>query len=458
MHAAALKLAFDRASVRSVDADGRLHIEITNISKAAVNPYLGKEIPNGDALGLIPDKLYYLLRDPDELEKGAATFNNLPVLSQHVPVTVDDHQPEVVIGSTGTDAVFEKPFLKNSMVIWVADSIEKIESKEQTEISSAYRYVAVMRAGNYEGVAFDGVMTDIIGNHVAIVDIGRAGPDVVVADNLPKGVAMKISRRALAVKSAVLAYVKPKLAQDAKLDLSAALKGVTAKNFDSVKLTAAIAGLIKPKLAQDADLEGLAELVDAFKTDADSAVDELPAKVEAKEKTAEDAEMERKAAMDAGAEGIREMCKGKLSEDDMTALDGFLKGMAGERAEDEAPEAPEGGAPKPGKAMDKKAMDAAIKDVEKRTIQRMNAVRQAEQDVEPHVGKLAVAMDSAAEVYAFCLKQKGIDTEGVDPSAYRALVKMLPDPHAALPSARIAMDEASVNDSTKMFPALGRYL
>ena len=47
-------LAFDRASVRIYDRYGRLHVEIMNISKAAVNPYIGREIPDWQALGVEP--------------------------------------------------------------------------------------------------------------------------------------------------------------------------------------------------------------------------------------------------------------------------------------------------------------------------------------------------------------------------------------------------------------------
>ncbi|MFY3690853.1 DUF2213 domain-containing protein, partial [Achromobacter xylosoxidans] len=45
-------LAFDRATVRRIDVDGRMHVEISNISKATVNPYRGSEIPDWEALGL----------------------------------------------------------------------------------------------------------------------------------------------------------------------------------------------------------------------------------------------------------------------------------------------------------------------------------------------------------------------------------------------------------------------
>jgi hypothetical protein len=178
-------LAFDKASVRTFDVDGRLHVEITNISKATVNGYLGSEIPGSEDLGLDPRKIYQLLRDPEELEAAAATFNNLPILTKHVPVTAANHQPDLVVGSTGTDAVFEDPFLKNSLVIWAEDAIEGVENGEQRELSCAYRYTPVMEPGTYKGARFDGRMTALVGNHIALVATGRAGPDVVVGDSEP---------------------------------------------------------------------------------------------------------------------------------------------------------------------------------------------------------------------------------------------------------------------------------
>src|SRR5438552_84173 len=79
-------LAFDRASVRSYRKDGQMDVAVANISKACVNPYVGHEIPGWQELGLEPDKIYKLLRDPEELAKAASTFNNVPILSEHVAV------------------------------------------------------------------------------------------------------------------------------------------------------------------------------------------------------------------------------------------------------------------------------------------------------------------------------------------------------------------------------------
>ena len=72
-------LAYDR-SVRSYDKEGRLHILITPISKANICPYFGREIPGGFALGLEPDRIYQMLRAPDELAKGAQSSNNIQLL------------------------------------------------------------------------------------------------------------------------------------------------------------------------------------------------------------------------------------------------------------------------------------------------------------------------------------------------------------------------------------------
>ena len=204
-------LAFDRATVRSFDKDGRLHIELTPISKANVCPYYGREIPNSRSLGLQPDKVYYLLRDPKELAKAASTFNNIPLLNEHIPVTAADPQKMAVVGSTGTDSEFDGTYLKNSLVVWDADSIAGIETDEKKELSSAYRYVADMTPGVHEGQPYDGVMRDIVGNHVALVIEGRAGSDVVVGDSIPTG--MK-SMSELTKK--LMAIITPMLASDEK--------------------------------------------------------------------------------------------------------------------------------------------------------------------------------------------------------------------------------------------------
>ena len=213
-----MKLAFDR-SARRIDADGRMHVDRSHISKATVNPYYGREIPGFEALGLVPDRVYRLLRDPVELERAAPTFARLPVLSEHVPVTVEAPRPDLVVGAIGSEVVFAAPYLDADLCVWDATAIAGIETDKVRELSCAYRYVPVMEPGEFEGQPYDGRMTEIQGNHLALVEVGRAGSDVVVADRNPfnfKETAMKMSKLGKALFAALCA-ASPVLAADSAL-------------------------------------------------------------------------------------------------------------------------------------------------------------------------------------------------------------------------------------------------
>ncbi len=208
-------LAFDRASVRTIDENGRLQISRTNISKANVNGYYGREIPRSEELGLEPNKLYRLWRHPDELRKAAKSFNNIPVLSKHIPDFPTDPPNEFRVGVTHSNAEFDGTYLTVGMSIWDNSAIAGIESGEQRELSASYKYVADMTPGvTPDGEPYDGVMRDIFGNHEALVPDGRAGPDVLVADSLPPELNHMRKHKVAAIR----ATLKPLLAQDADLE------------------------------------------------------------------------------------------------------------------------------------------------------------------------------------------------------------------------------------------------
>jgi hypothetical protein len=177
-------LALDE-SVRTEDVDGRMRVAMMNVSKANVCPYKGSEIPQSDQLGLDPERVYYLYRDPQELAKAAPSTNGVQILRKHIPINSEDHQPWDVVGAMGTDGNFEYPYLRNSATFWVADDIEAIKSGKRRQISMGYHYIPIMEPGVADGVPFDGRMTNIMTNHFAMVEDGRAGPDVMVADEAP---------------------------------------------------------------------------------------------------------------------------------------------------------------------------------------------------------------------------------------------------------------------------------
>jgi hypothetical protein len=176
-------LALDRSfaagggAVRRYDADGRLRVSSANISKAVVSPYRGEEIPGWQDLGLDPRRTYQLLRHPNELKKAARTFDGLPVLIRHVPVSAADHPRELVVGTLGTDTEFDGTYLRSSLTVWTRGAIDAIESGARRELSCGYAYRPKMRPSIFQGRRYDGVMTEITGNHCALVDTGRVGSD-----------------------------------------------------------------------------------------------------------------------------------------------------------------------------------------------------------------------------------------------------------------------------------------
>ncbi|WP_062014833.1 DUF2213 domain-containing protein [Gluconobacter japonicus] len=171
-------------SVRTIDGDGHLTISRCLLTKAEISGYYGREIPDPDGkLKLDPDKLYNLLRAPDELAKASSSLAGKPVLSVHKAVTSEQHDHQSTVGSVGT-VLFEKPALYGSLSIWDGEAIERIESGEAKSVSCGYRYTPDMTPGVYEGQKYDGVMRDIRFNHLALVEEGRVS-DAVIGDAKP---------------------------------------------------------------------------------------------------------------------------------------------------------------------------------------------------------------------------------------------------------------------------------
>jgi uncharacterized protein len=177
-----LHVVFDE-SVREFDDVGRMQVKTANISKEQIRPYKGSEIPGSEALALDPDKIYQMFCPGEELEKAAPTFNGVQLLRKHVPVDSEDHKMWDIVGTTGSDARYEAPYLKNSLFVWTDKAIDLIESNKQRELSCGYHYTPDMTEGMFNGSPFDGIMRDIKGNHVAIVSEGRAGHDVLIGDS-----------------------------------------------------------------------------------------------------------------------------------------------------------------------------------------------------------------------------------------------------------------------------------
>jgi len=351
-----------------------------------------------------------------ELERAVDTFARLPILKKHVPVTVDAPQPDLIVGAIGSQIEFKAPYLDADLCVWDAAAIAGIEANQVRELSCAYRYVPTMDAGEFNGEAYDGRMTKIQGNHLALVEVGRAGSDVVVADSNPftfKELTMKMTKTGRALFAA-LSGVSAVLAADSALPaiVGSADRRTFKKDEVKQKLMALDAGI---------DLSKLDNILDAILD-----VEQEPNAVEPAKPVAED---------ESPADKVRSMLAGKVDDDMIAAICALFEAPA---AEDEKPE--------PG--MKKEEVAAAMDSLRK----DMREAEDARRDVRAVVGDV-IGMDSAAEVYGFALDHLKVDRKDVEGApALRALFKAASRATAA-PAPRVAQDSASLE---RQFPGLAR--
>ena len=428
-----IALAFD-STARTYDANGWLHISRSHISKACVNPYYGDEIPGYEQLGLVPNRVYYMLRDPEELRRAAPTFARIPILNKHIILKdfqgMDEKEKKkFIVGAVGSDVEFLDPYLDADTSYWDADAIAGIETDVQREHSCCYRYVPIMTTGIYNGQKYDGIMTQIEANHLALVESGRAGNDVLAADKQMENPPMARTKLGNSLIVA-LTTAFPTLTAD---KLEPAFSAARRKSFNKTACGDAV-------MAMDSKLDRRqVEVVMDALVDVD---DPEPAK-----KDNEDPEPAKDCAECHGKDGKHskdcKMGKDAAEEEEKEKKAAKDKAAKDKKAKDGDPE---------DSPVTKEAMDAAL---ESQRV-RFRDADQAKRDVRPVVGDV-VAMDSAGEIYGFALDQMSIEHKDIsDVNALKALFKLGASNRSGAAAPSMAMDSDSVSEAIEAFPGLGR--
>ena len=409
-------LLFDSTpSVRTKDENGFLHVALTPISKATVNPYLGKEIEGSKEHGFEPDKIYYGLRDPDELAKGAGTFNGLPLLLEHHPTDAENLPKEWVVGSMGTDAVFEKPYLKNSLTVTDAQAIQYIEDGTAKEISCSYRFTPDFTAGEYieadgSKVHYDFIMRDIKGNHVALVPEGRAGHDVKVADGIDavKYIANEERRSNMPIDDFIAKFM-PLASDEEKAAAKAALEALAPAKDEEPTFAEGVAFGEKlekeepKKLDSEHESEGMEK-----KLDGDEAVEEV------KDACGKDEELP------VDEENLDELMK------DPKFKAAYEMGVRyGEKREKADPEKIDADHEREG--MEKALGEDSMKKIHDSIFAKVRGINAAAKKVRPLVGEISdpLAFDSAEAIYKFALEKTGKNVKKYPETAYEGMIDMV---------------------------------
>src|ERR1044072_8789161 len=244
--------AMDRASksARNYDLNGWFEIKGNPLSKVGVFDYSGAQVgaPPADH-----GKIYKVFRPAEELAnpETLASFRLTPLINDHAMLGegFTDAENKGGDGVIGEDVYCSDRVLRGNIKVFSKTLGEDIK-KGKTELSCGYRCTYDFPAGSWNGQVYDVIQRNIRGNHVALVDEGRMGPDVSVLDHLVFTV-------------------------DAKETTSVdeELKKLLAPVMDSLeKLTASVAVLQTAK--DEADKKAAAEEEAAAKAAADAAKDE----------------------------------------------------------------------------------------------------------------------------------------------------------------------------------------
>lgn len=397
-------LAFEAPSRRHKDINGYLHVEISPLTKETVNPYRGREIPGWDILGLDPEKIYNGYRAGAELQKALNTFNGIPVLREHKMDSADKPLKDERVGFTGTSAKWEAPYIMNALIITDKAAIDLIENNKQRELSACYRYKPVFESGSFNGEKYDFIMTDIQANHIALVEEGRAGSDVLVYDSLGGELRSRSPSQPPQLLGTASARTCRSTAEQDKNNKTYGDKNM-AKNVEELK---------KAFEALNSAFQGF---LDEEKNEAAHAADSDDNYKDAMEKAGCDSENE--VEQKAFAEGVKygeELIRNNAERKKLNSKHESEGMKKAEAASDKA-------------IITQAAFDSAIKQAEERganrAVEQMKSLYNAAADVKKTVSVNPLAYDSASDIYKEALKREGVDFTGVDKSAYQSLYKSI---------------------------------
>lgn len=241
-------------SQRIPDLNGWYEVKKNPLSKVGIYDYSGAQI---GASAEDAGKVFRVYRPAEEL--GATdtidSFKLVPFIDDHTMLgegfTSIDDRP--IGGVIGEDVFFEGDTLYGNPKVYSKALAEKIKSGK-TELSLGYRCRYDFTPGVWDGKAYDVVQRDLRGNHVALVDEGRMGPEVSILDHLTFAVDAKelkpVDEELKKLLDAIMARLDAVEAKEAKVDVEEEV--VDAELTDEEKAAKAAADA---EAAKDAEIE-----------------------------------------------------------------------------------------------------------------------------------------------------------------------------------------------------------
>jgi hypothetical protein len=147
-----------------VTADGFLKLE-GKVARTGVQLY-------HDALGGTRREL----RRTEDVKASLPGFTLAPLTNGHPPQLVDPSTAKQYAAGAVGPAEYADGWVKAPITVWTKDAIEAVRAG-RAQLSVGYTCRLTREEGEHEGEKYDSVQSDIVVNHVALVDAARAGPE-----------------------------------------------------------------------------------------------------------------------------------------------------------------------------------------------------------------------------------------------------------------------------------------
>lgn len=118
------------------------------------------------------------LRPPDEVFKAdsLSSFALVPVTDDHPPEALDaTNAKKYAVGTVGETVVRDSDHVRAVLQVTDAEVVKRMDAGK-TALSCGYTVDLEEKPGTWNGERYDAVQRNIRGNHVALVDVARAGP------------------------------------------------------------------------------------------------------------------------------------------------------------------------------------------------------------------------------------------------------------------------------------------
>lgn len=310
-----------------IDKNSFWFIPKNPVSKVGVFDYLGSSISDDCE----PNKVYKVFRSGETLLASVPTWDNppKPFIEDHEMLgegftEIDERPVQGVI----TNPQYEDGVLYADITVYSEKLKEAIENGKK-ELSLGYFCKFEKQPGVYDGVAYDYVQVDMVGNHIALVDAGRCGSDVKVFDRKCVMDSFDITPAGLKKEcdSGTIESTETTETKDSEMaDIRKTIQAILAKDSAEAEKVEAIAELIE-ETTDEKDVEEEVKTEDKCGKDEESKEEEKKTEDSENEEEVKDNEEEKEvkdeslSLLKKIADGIDELLKKSADEKEEEAKD-----------------------------------------------------------------------------------------------------------------------------------------